>query len=107
PDLMRRSAEAAQDVHLALVGARQLAAVAHPHHLGSARFASSRPGRLAGNMGEVLRLLRIGDVDDRGAVVFRLACEGIGILAAVRLLSGRGAFYTCGRLRLQLRSSVL
>ena len=70
PDLVRRSAEAAQQVDLALVRAGQLAAVADAGHLRAARFAAARPGRLAGNMREVLRPLRIGDVDDRRAVVF-------------------------------------
>jgi len=54
-------AERAQKVHLALVCTRQLAAIAHAHHL---RAAALGPARLARNVREVLRLLRVRDVDD-------------------------------------------
>ena len=72
--------ECAEQVHLASVGARQLAAVAHTHHLRAAGFGQAR---LAWNVGQVLRLLRIGDVEDRRAVVLALAGEWICRLAAV------------------------
>ena len=50
PDLVAGVAEGAQQVDLALVGARQLAAVAHAHHLRAAGFG--RP-RLARNVREI------------------------------------------------------
>ena len=45
PHFMADVAEATQQVDLALVGPRQLAAVAHAHHLGAARFSlpAARP----------------------------------------------------------------
>src|SRR2546427_658816 len=74
PGLVADGAEAAQQVHLALVCARQVAAVAHPHHLRASGFALAGFAR---NMGEVLGLLRIGHVDDRCAVGLLLAGKRI------------------------------
>ena len=80
PDFVGAVSECAEQVHLASVGARQLAAVAHTHHLRAAGFGQAR---LAWNVGQVLRLLRIGDVEDRRAVVLTLAGDRIHHLAAV------------------------
>src|SRR5262245_11516920 len=73
PDFMGGVAEAAKQIDLASVCPRQLAAVAHASHLRPAGLARARCRRLARDVCDVLRLLRIGYVDDRRAVVFRLA----------------------------------
>ena len=80
PDLVTGVAGRAQQVHLALVGARQLAAVADPDHLRAAGLALTG---LARNVGEVPRLLRVRHVDDRRAVAFLLAGERVERRAAV------------------------
>src|SRR5258706_10708290 len=69
PNFMGVGALGAQQVHFAFVGMRQLRAIAKTRHLRAAGFARAGNARIAGNMGEVLGLLRIGDVNDRRAVV--------------------------------------
>jgi hypothetical protein len=71
---MRQAAEGAQQVDRVAVRARQALAVAYPRHL---RAAGLGPAFGAGNMREIFRLRRIGDVDDRGAVELPLAVERI------------------------------
>src|SRR5262245_38753615 len=73
PDFMGGVAEAAKQIDLASVCPRQLAAVAHASHLRAAGLARARCRRLARDVRGVLRLLRIGYVDEGRAVVFRLA----------------------------------
>ena len=80
PDLVRGVAESAKQVNLALVALGQLAAVAHAHHLRSARF---RHSGLSGNVGEVAGFSRIGHIDDGRSVVFLLACERVEEVVAV------------------------
>ena len=80
PDLVRQLAVAAQEVDLRLVRLRQVGAVARAHHLRAAGFAIAR---LAGNVREIARRARIGDVDDRGAVVLLAPGERVHGLAAV------------------------
>ena len=70
PDLVRLAAERAQQIDRVRVALGQRAAVARAHHLAAARLAEAFH---AGEMLEVFRLCRVGDVDDRGAVEFRLA----------------------------------
>ena len=71
---MRLAAEGAQHVDGRFVGARQLAAVAHPHHLRAARLVGAR---CAGQVAQIFGVGGIGDVDDRRAVGLGLAGHGI------------------------------
>ena len=80
PDFMGGAPERAQQVHLALVRARQLAAVAYPHHLGATGLALAH---LARNVHEIFRPLRNRHVDDGGAVALGLSGERVGLSAAV------------------------
>src|SRR5262249_29761266 len=80
PDLMLPAAEGTQQVHLALVPLRQLGAVAHSRHLGAAGLGEPR---LPGDVRQVLRVLRIRHVDDRGAVVLLLARQRVEHVVAV------------------------
>src|SRR5258706_1508766 len=80
PDLVRRIAESAKQVHLALVALGQLAAVAYAHHLRPARL---RQSGFAGNVGQVAGFFRIGHIDDGRAVVFLLSREGVHDVVAV------------------------
>src|SRR6185503_178522 len=70
PDLVREVAEGAQQVDLVRIArvfhGGQLRAVADPHHLRAAGLAHSR---LAGDVRDVARPARIGDVDQQGAIV--------------------------------------
>ena len=70
PDLVRLAAEAAQHVDGGLVALGKDAAVAHPHHLRAAVLVLARR---AGDVTQVFRRGRVGDVDDRGAVGLGLA----------------------------------
>ena len=70
PDLVALAAERAQQIDLVGIALRQRLAVADAHHL---RRRPARKPFLAGNVGEVFRLRRIGHVDDRGAVELGLA----------------------------------
>src|SRR6266849_10874108 len=67
PDLVRSVAVVAQQIHLALVALGQLRAVAHAHHLRTARLVLPR---LAWNVSEIARALRIGHIENRSAVGF-------------------------------------
>ena len=67
-------AEHAQHVDRVGIALRQRLAVAHAHHLGAALLAQAFVAR---NVSEIFRLLRIGHVDDRRAVEFRLAGDRI------------------------------
>ncbi len=80
PDLVGGAPERAQQVHLALVRARQIAAVAQPHHLGAAGLALAG---LARDVHEIFRPLRNRHVDDGGAVALGLRGERVGLSAAV------------------------
>ena len=72
-DFMSGMAKGAEQVDLALVGARQLATVAHAHHLRATGFGLTR---LAWKIGELLRLPGIRHVEDlRAGVVLLLAGE--------------------------------
>ena len=80
PDLVGQVAERAQEVRLVLVGARQRLAVADSHHRRTARLRLTLRAR---DVVQIARVLRIGDIDDRRAVVLGLAGERIHPLAAV------------------------
>ena len=84
PHFVRLVAEVAQHVDLALVArifnCGQFGAVAYAHHLRAAAF---RLAFLAGNMRDVARLARVGDVDERGAAVLHRAGERVERGAAV------------------------
>src|SRR5207247_7837372 len=68
-----RVAEGPQQVRLAL-------AIAHARHLGAALLGAADR---AGNVDQIARARRVGDVDDRRAVVLVHAGEGVARLAAV------------------------
>ena len=90
PDLVRRVAERAQQVDGAGIALRQRLAVAHAHHLRAAVLGQAL---LAGNVREVLRAARIGDVDDRGAVEFlgaRQRIERLGHLLGAAVVADVG-----------------
>src|SRR5258708_5678049 len=80
PHLLRLVAERPQEVGFVLVGSRQFRTGAHPHHLRPAVFRFSG---LAGNVREVLGLLRVGHIEDRCAVVLLLAGERVQQVVAV------------------------
>ena len=90
PGFVCGRAEAAQQVHLASVCARVIAAVTDAHHLRAPRFAPT--SRVARNMGQVPWLLRIGDVDNRRPVRFLLAGQGIELGASMVADVGDPAF---------------
>ena len=73
-------AERAQEVHLAPVGARELAAIAHAYHLGAAGLTLSRLSR---NVHQILRPLRIGDIENRSAVALLFSRQGIELTASM------------------------
>src|ERR1700694_3874928 len=63
---------------------RKIVPAAHPHHGCSTAFALGvRIPRLAWDMGHVLGMLGIGDVDERSSVGLHLAGEGVKLLAAM------------------------
>ena len=70
PDLVRLAAEHAQHVGLGRIALRQRAPVADAHHLRAAFLVVSFQ---AGQVLQVFRIGRIGDVEDRGAVELGLA----------------------------------
>jgi hypothetical protein len=74
PDLMRLVAEHAQHVDRVAVALRQLLAVADAHHLGTTRLVGAG---LARDVGQVFRMMRVGHVDDRRAVVLVLAGQRV------------------------------
>ena len=80
PNFMRRGAEGAQQIHGARIAVGQVLAVAHARHL---RAATLRAAFGAGNMCEILRLRRIGHVDDRGAVELGLTGQRIDRLGHI------------------------
>jgi hypothetical protein len=80
PDLVRRVAVVAQQIDLALVALGQLRAVAHAHHLRAARLVLPR---LARNVGEIVRALGIGHIENRGAVGFLRTAQRIAREPAV------------------------
>src|SRR2546427_8946379 len=78
PDLVRRPAIGAQQKDFVFVRARSLAAVTYANHLSSARFSGgSLRTWFTWNMGNVFRLLRIRNIDDRRSVVLFLSCKRI------------------------------
>src|SRR3954453_3119107 len=82
---MRLAAAGAQHINRVAVALGQYLAVADAHHLRAAAFIFSLLPR---DVAQVLRMRRIGDVEDRGAVRFRLPGDwidgsGNGIGAAV------------------------
>ena len=81
PDLVRPVAERAQQIDRVGVALGQRLAVANSHHLGAAGLVIAF---LGGDMGEVLRMRRVGDVDQRGAVELGLAGERVDRLRIVR-----------------------
>ena len=80
PDFMARGAVGAQQIGLVGIALRQRLAVADAHHLRAAGFALTG---FADDVGQVFGFFRIGDVDDRSAVVFRVAGDRIDVFAAV------------------------
>ena len=82
---MRLAAVGAQHINRVAVALGQYLAVTDAHHLRAAAFIFSL---LPGDVAQVLRTRRIGDVEDRGAVRFGLPGDwidgsGNGISAAV------------------------
>ena len=74
PNFVRTAAEDPQHVGLARIALGQRLAVTDAYHLRAALLVMAlQPG----NVREVFRLRRIGHVDDRGAVVFRLSGEPV------------------------------
>ncbi len=73
-DFVAFAAEDAQQIDLVGIALGQGLAVADARHLRAALLVIAFG---AGDMGEVLRMRRIGHVDDRGAVEFGLAGQGI------------------------------
>src|SRR6185437_14160763 len=67
-------AEGAQQVGLLGIGLGESLAVADARHLGAALVAAPRRAR---NVMEIFGMARIGDVDDRGAVVLAPAGERV------------------------------
>ena len=87
---MGAAAEHAQHVGLVRVCLGQCLAVAYAHHLRAALFVIALE---TGNMREIFRLHRIGDVDDRGTVVFGLPgepVEGLGHLGRAAVMADIG-----------------
>src|SRR6266849_2978691 len=80
PDLVRRIAVVAQQIDLALVAPGQLGAVAHLHHLRTARLILPR---LAGNVRKIARAPGIGHIEDRSAVGLLRAAQRIAREPAV------------------------
>src|ERR1700755_1595476 len=80
PDLVTSIAGGPEQVGLALVGAGQLATVTDAHHLCATGLALTG---LARDMGEVFRLLRVGDIDDRCPIILLLTSKWIDGAAAV------------------------
>ena len=80
PDLVRQIAERAQEIGLLARPARQRLAVADARHRRAARL---RLARRAGDVVQVLRLLRIRHVHDGGAVLLHLAGQRVHAQAAV------------------------
>jgi hypothetical protein len=74
PDLMRRIAEGAQHVDRLRIALGQRLAVADADHLRAARLGQPF---LAGDMGEVSGMMRIGDIDQRGTVELALPGERV------------------------------
>ena len=74
PDFVRRAAKGAQQIDRARIALRQILAVADPRHLPAAGFVSAL---LSGEMAQINRMRRIGDVDDRRAVEFGLSGQRI------------------------------
>jgi hypothetical protein len=83
PDFVGGIAESAQQVDLAFVGVRQKAAIANAVHLRATELQLFRRPSFAGNVRKVDRVGRIGDVENRGAVVFNLASQRIRRRSAV------------------------
>src|SRR6185369_1758119 len=81
PDLVAGAAERAQQIDRVAVAFRQGAAVADAGHLRAAGFEIAL---LTGDVEQVFRLRRVGDVDDRGAVELGLAGERIERLRHLR-----------------------
>ena len=81
PDLVALPTENAQHVKFVGIALGQHAAGADAHHLGAAVLVG--PFK-TGDMLEILRMRRVGHVDDRGAVEFRLARQRIDRLGNVR-----------------------
>ncbi len=71
---MRLIAKHAQHIDRIAIALGQCGTVTDAHHLRSAQLAETL---IARNMGKILRIFRIGDVDDRRAVVLRLLGQGI------------------------------
>ncbi len=74
PDFMRRIAEGAQHIDRLGIALGQHLAVADAHHLRAARLVEPF---LAGNMREVFGVMRIGHVDQGGAIELTLPVERI------------------------------
>src|SRR6185437_755777 len=78
--------EGAQQIGLLGIALGERLAVAHARHLGAALIAAPRRAR---NMVEIFGMARIGDVDDRGAVVLAPMAERVhrplGALLAAEL----------------------
>src|SRR5262245_27282058 len=86
---MSSVAEAAQQIHLALVRSRQLTTVADASHVSSAGFSWTRRDRFTGNMRNVLWLFRIRDVDDRRSIIFLLPRQRIHLRPAMMANVGK------------------
>ena len=69
PHFMSGGPRRPQHIEFVFVGSWQLGPITNPHHLCAARFTGPGRARVAGNMSQVLGLLRIGDVDERRSVV--------------------------------------
>ena len=81
PDLMALPTENAQHVKFVGIPLGQHASGADAHHLGAAVLVG--PFK-SWDVLEILRMSRVGHVDNRGAVEFRLARQRIGRLGNVR-----------------------
>jgi hypothetical protein len=76
---VRGVAKRTQQVHLALVRAREITAIAHTHHLGATGLTLPF---FSGNVHEVFRPPRIGHIDNWGAVALWFCGEWVGLRTA-------------------------
>jgi hypothetical protein len=77
PEFVGGIAEGAEEIDLGFVGVGENAAVADAGHLRTTGFELSRLAGFAGNVRQIERMGRVGDVEDGGAVVFDQAGERV------------------------------
>ena len=80
PDFVCQAAEHAQHVKLAFDALRQFISATDSHHLRAALLGFAGFARY---VGEILRMLWIGHVEERGAVVLHFAVKGVELIVAV------------------------